>query len=86
MTVKTGQQTTTTSAVELPSVSFVAGPLTLKALKGNVAAIEVGLIGETVGTGFVLDPGDIIQLPVANLGALYLIGANTLDKITWIGA
>lgn len=86
MTVKTGQQATTAAAVPLPSVAFVAGPATLKAPKANVASIEIGTIGETVGTGFILDPGDIIQIPVANLGALYLIGANTLDKITWIGA
>lgn len=86
MTIKTGQQATTTAAVDLPSVSFVAGPATLKAAKANAAPIEVGVLGETVGTGFILDPGDIIQLPVANLGQLYLIGANTSDKLTWIGA
>jgi len=86
MTVKTGQQATTTSAAPLPSVSFVAGPATLKAPKGNAATIEVGIVGETVGNGFILDPGDIIQLPVTNLSQLYLIGANTSDKLTWIGA
>jgi hypothetical protein len=86
MTVKTGQQLTTTSAAELPAVAFVAGPVTLKAPKGNAETIEVGVVGETAGNGFILDPGDIIQLPVANLGSLYVIGANTSDKITWIGA
>lgn len=86
MTVKTGQQATTTAAAPLPNVSFVAGPATLKAPKGNAATIEIGVSGETVGNGFILDPGDIIQLPVSNLQALYLIGANTSDKITWIGA
>lgn len=86
MTIKTGQQATTTAAVPLPNVLFVAGPATLKAPKANAASVEIGVAGVTTGTGFVLDPGDIIQIPVANLDALYLIGANTSDKITWIGA
>ena len=86
MTVKTGQQATTTSAAALPNVSFLAGPATLKAPKSNAATIEIGVVDETTGTGFILDPGDIIQIPVTNLSALYLIGANTSDKLTWIGA
>lgn len=82
---KTGQQATTTAAVDLPNVPFTAGPVTLKAPKGNAASIEIGAAGETTATGFVLDPGDSIQLGITNLNQLYLIGANTSDKITWIG-
>lgn len=85
MSVKTGQQATTTAAVILPSTVFASGPVVLKAPKGNAATIEIGAAGETVGNGYVLDPGDSITLGLTNLSQLYLIGANTTDKITWIG-
>ena len=82
---KTGQQATTTSAVALPSVAFSFGPVLLKAPKSNAAVIEIGAAGETTATGYILDPGDVISLPLANLNQLYLIGANTSDKLAWIG-
>lgn len=82
---KTGQQTTTTAAVVLPSVLFGSGPVILKAPKANAASIEIGAAGVTTATGFVLDPGDSVSLSIDNLSHLYLIGANTSDKITWIG-
>lgn len=82
----TGQQATTTSAVILPAASFAAGPVTLKAPKANAAAIEIGKSGVALGKGFVLDPGDSVTLNIQNLNQVYLIGANTTDKITWIGA
>lgn len=82
----TGQQATTTAAVVLPAASFASGPVTFKAPKANAAAIEIGKSGVTVGTGFVLDPGDSVTLNIGNLSQVYLIGANTTDKLTWIGA
>lgn len=83
--IKTGQQATTESAIELPSVAFASGLVTLKAPISNAAAIEIGQASVTTGTGFILDPGDSVQISVLNLSAVYLIGANTTDKITWIG-
>lgn len=85
MSVKTGQQATTASAVVLPNVPFALGPVVLKAPKANAAAIEIGAAGVTVGTGFVLDPGDSVSLSLSNLDQLYLIGSNTTDHLTWIG-
>lgn len=85
MTIKTGQQATTASAVDLPSVAFASGLVTLKAPKGNAAAIDIGGSGVTLGNGFTLDPGDSVTVNVLNLNVLYLVGANTTDKITWIG-
>lgn len=82
---KTGQQATTASAVVLPTVAFSFGPVLLKAPKANAASIEIGPAGETTATGYILDPGDIISVPISNLNQLYLIGANTSDKLTWIG-
>lgn len=85
MSIKTGQQATTTSAAPLPAASITSGPVTLKAPSSNAAPIEIGGSGVTVGTGFVMNPGDLVQVSVQNLSNLYLIGANTSDKITWIG-
>lgn len=85
MTIKTGQQATTASAVDLPSVAFASGLVTLKAPKGNAAAIDIGGAGVTLGNGFTLDPGDSVTVNVLNLSFLYVVGANTTDKITWIG-
>jgi hypothetical protein len=85
MAVKTGQQATTTSAAALPSVAFSYGPVTMKAPSTNAAPVEIGPSGVTAGSGFVLEPGDSVTLAAPNLNQLYLIGANTSDKITWIG-
>ncbi len=85
MSIKTGQQATTTSAVALPAGTFTRGPVVFKAPKGNAAAIEIGASGVTTGTGFVLDPGDSVSLNVESLASIYLIGANTTDHLTWIG-
>lgn len=85
MAIKSGQQATTTSAVALPSAAFTSGPVTLKAPSVNAAPIEIGPSGVTVGSGFVLEPGDSVTLPLTNLNQLYLIGDNTSDKITWVG-
>lgn len=85
MAIKTGQQATTTSAVALPAAAFTAGPVTLKAPSANAAPIEIGASGVTAATGFVLQPGDSVTLAVTNLNQVYLIGANTTDKVTWIG-
>lgn len=86
MTIKTGQQATTVGGVALPSVAFASGLVTLKAPKGNAAAIDIGgSAGVTLGTGFQLDPGDSVTVNVLNLSVLFIVGANTSDKITWIG-
>lgn len=85
MSIKTGQQATTTGAVPLPSVTFSSGPVTIKAPKANTNPVEIGGSTVTVGTGYVLDPGESIQLGITNLDVLYLIGAGTSDHVTWIG-
>jgi len=86
MTIKTGQQATTASSVALPNVAFASGLVTLKAPKSNAAALDIGgSAGVTLGNGFQLDPGDSVTVNVLNLNVLFIVGANTSDKITWIG-
>ena len=85
MAIKAGQQATTLAAVALPSATFSSGPVTLKAPGANAAPILIGPPDVTAGTGFVMQPGDSVSIPVSNLNQVCLLGANTTDKITWIG-
>lgn len=81
---KTGQQTTTASLVQLPSVTFTR-QVTLTAPSTNTQALAIGPAGTTLSTGYRLTPGASVMLPISNLNQLYLIGANTSDVLTWIG-
>lgn len=80
-----GSQLVTAAAVRLPSQAVVQR-VTLSAPTTNIAPIELGASGVSVSTGFALNPGQQVTLPYSgNLSSLYIIGANTVDKITWIG-
>jgi len=83
--IKTGQKTTTALAVQLPSVSFATGLVSIKAPSDNQAALAIGSSGVNLLTGFLLYPGESVEVSVLNLNSLYLIGNNGTDKITWIG-
>lgn len=76
-------QATTTAAVRLPAFAITT-QVTIHALKTNTNEVTLGNAGVTQGVGYVLDPDDSITLPIQNLNMLYLIGAGTADKISWI--
>lgn len=76
-------QATTTGAVRLPAFPITT-QVTIHALKTNTNQVTLGNVGVTQGVGFILDPDDSITLPISNLNLLYLIGAGTADKISWI--
>ncbi len=82
--VFSGQRTTTAAAVVLPTQA-ASSRIILTAPSTNVAAVDLGPAGVTTGTGYQLLPGQSVTLPLPNLNLLYLVGANTSDKITWIG-
>jgi hypothetical protein len=84
LTIVTGQQATTAGAVRLPS-SATPSQVTFTAPSSNAATLAIGPAGVTLATGYPLAPGQSVTLPISNTNALYLIGANTTDKITWIG-
>lgn len=76
-------QSTTAAAVRLPAFPITT-QVTIHALKTNTNPVTLGNAGVTNGVGFILDPDDSITLPLSNLNLLYLIGAGTADKISWI--
>lgn len=82
--VTTGGQTTTAAAVRM-AASPLTTQVTIHASKANVADVAIGPAGVSLVTGYLLSPGDSVTLQVPNTNLLYLIGANTSDKITWIG-
>ena len=77
-------QATTTAAVRLAAFTLTT-QVTLHAPSSNTAAIAIGPSGVSLAVGFILDPGESVTLPISNTNLLYLIGANTTDKLTWIG-
>lgn len=79
-----GVQATTTAAVRMANFAFIS-QVTLHAPASNVAVLTAGASGVTQGVGYVMEPGSSLTLPIQNLNMLYLIGANTTDKLTWIG-
>lgn len=78
------QQTTTAAAVRMATFALTT-QVTLHANKANAADVAVGPSGVSLTTGYLLSPGESVTLPIQNVNLLYLIGANTSDKVSWIG-
>ncbi len=80
-----GRQLTTTGGVAL--AAHACARVTIKALSTNVAPVALGFAaGVTTTTGFVMSAGDSLTLFVSNTNLLFVVGANTTDVITYIGA
>lgn len=80
-----GQQTVTTSAVALPTVTLTQGVI-LTARSTNTVSIFIGVSGVTTSTGVELQPGASISAAVSNLNALYVICASSSPVISWLGS
>jgi hypothetical protein len=78
------QQTTTAAAVRMATFA-IGSQVTIHANKANAADVAIGPSGVSLATGFLLSPGEFVTLPISNVNLLYLIGANTSDKVSWIG-
>ena len=83
-TAYSGQQTLTLSAAALPSQALVNG-IVLTAKTSNTGTVYVGPAGVTTATGYPLIGGQSISYGVTNLNALYVIGTNTSDVVTFTG-
>jgi hypothetical protein len=78
----TGQVTATGSAQQMPP--SLASSIIVKALKGNDAAIYLGTsAGVTTDNGFQLEPGDSVELAIADLNMIWLIGTAD-DVLSWM--
>lgn len=78
------QQTTTAAAVRMATFPL-STQVTIHASKANVADVAIGPVGVTLATGYLLSPGESVTLPIQNVNLLYLVGANTSDKVSWMG-
>jgi hypothetical protein len=80
-----GQQTTTTGAVALPVGTLTQGVI-IEGLSTNVASVWIGNSTLTAANGYELVAGQATSIAVSSLSAIYVLGANSTDKIAWIGS
>ena len=79
--IYTGQGLTTGSQVQIHSGSqAIVNQVTVKSNLSNVTNVSVGLTGvnatqDGTGNGYILNPGDSVDLPVSNLNLVYINGA-----------
>jgi hypothetical protein len=88
-TIYSAVQTTTLSAVALPSQALVNG-IVLTANPANTGTIYIGPAGVTTSAtpateGYPLAPGQSISYAVQNLNAIYMIGSNATDVLNFTG-
>jgi|HubBroStandDraft_5_1064220.scaffolds.fasta_scaffold02065_4 hypothetical protein len=77
-----GQQTVTTSDAALATQACRA--VTIKAAKANTVAVYIGTTGVTDSTGYELDPGDILTLPVTNVNLVHVISGSSGQVVSWV--
>ena len=81
-----GQQAVTASAAQLNGASTLVGAsyLLLKSIKANTTTIYVGFSNAvTTSTGYALDPGDIVQVPISMVNSLWIVG-TVGATLTWL--
>lgn len=82
--VKSFVQTTTASAVVLPTNTLANG-MVCQSLTGNSGTIYVGPATVTTANGYALIPGQAISWGVANSNQVYIVGTNLTDVISCTG-
>lgn len=82
--INVGQQTVSTSAVQISSTSTVpTNGILIGALSTNNVSIFIGGSGVTTSNGAEITPGSSLPF-TCNLNTLYIISASsTTDKIWW---
>lgn len=82
--VNVGQQTVSTTAVQVSSTSTApTNGIIIRALAANAANIYVGGSGVTTSTGYELAPGESVSF-TCNLNTLFIRSvASTTDKVCW---
>lgn len=58
----------------------------VKAMPGNTGNVFVGLVGVTTATGFPLDAGESLMVPVDDANKIYVIGSADNQAIAWVTA
>jgi hypothetical protein len=86
-TVYAGQKTVTTAGTEvsLASSQTLTQGVWIKALHANTGFIYVGLNGVTSTTGFVLDNGEAVFVPIANISTVFIDSSVNGEGVSYIG-
>lgn len=82
--VNVGQTTSNTTAAQLNSGSIASiNGILVQALSTNSASVFIGGSSVTTSTGFELQAGQAVPFTCSNITSLYVVGANTSDKVCW---
>ena len=73
------------SGAEAALTSIAARRFRVRALLENTDTIYLGPTGVTVGTGYPLEPGDILEVQVSNLNVLHAIVAGGTQVLSYLG-
>jgi hypothetical protein len=86
-TVFAGQKTVTTAGTEvsLASSQTLTQGVWIKALHANTGFIYVGLNGVTSTTGFVLDNGESVFVPIANISTIFIDSSVNGEGVSYLG-
>lgn len=80
------QVTVGASAVQINASSVaLSWGVTVKADDANSGTVYVGKSGVTTSTGFPLGAGQSIDIPVANVNAVYVIASGAGQHIAYLG-
>lgn len=80
--VLSGQQTATTSAINLGN--NVIKTLCIKALAANAVNVYIGGLGVTTSTGMELAAGDSWCGNVSNTNSIYVVTGSSSPAVSWI--
>lgn len=88
-TVVVGQKLVVASGTELPLVA-TASPLVdgieVMALTGNTGNVFIGLNPVTATTGYILEPGEKVFIPIDDANKIYVDAATNADGVSFIGS
>lgn len=73
------------SGAEAALTSIAARRFRVRALLENTDTIYLGPTGVTVGTGYPLEPGDIMEFQVSNLNVVHAIVAGGTQVLSYLG-
>lgn len=81
-----GQTTVTTAGtkVQLTTSTAETGAVAVRGLTGNTGVVYVGGTGVSASTGYQLDKGESIVIPVSSPSLIWVDAATNGDKVCWM--
>ena len=85
-TFYTGAKTVGTTPVQLTVGLDIQKGIRIKAPSSNSGIVYVTRQGGTTATGFPLDAGDEVFIPVGEIPDIYLVASQVSQEIRWLAA